>query len=687
MSVVRVVCAHDCPDMCSLLAHVEDGKLVRITGDPKQPYTAGYACAKVNRDAELVHSAERIATPLRRTGIKGGRSFTSIGWDEALDEIVDKWQAIIAKFGPSALLGYAYSAHQGQMNRGVPLGLFHALGSSRLIAGTVCDTCCETAWDMTLGPVGGVDPETIDDSDLIISWGCDLTAVNVHLWTRIEQLRRKRPIMLICIDPRRSRTAERCDWHIATRIGTDAALALGVMHVLVRDGLCDDASLKEHTLGFDKLKADVLPRFTPVRTAEITGLTVEDVERFAAVFARARTPFIRLGEGMTRLARGGQAVRAVCVLPALTGAYGRRGGGALLMTASAFELNYNAIRKPSGPVSPRLVNHLRLGEALLDLTDPPIRGLFIAGNNPAVTCPDAGKVRRGLHREDLFTVVHDPFLTMTARYADIVLPATTYLETEDFYRSYGSYYMQYAPRAVTPQGEAWSNLRLTQALAQRMGLTDPIFRMTERDLLKELFTHATGRCAELEVDTIERAGPIKVAPSDAQEFHTPSRKLEIFSQRLWDAGLSPLPDWQEDPDEARDAARWPLRLLTAPGYFQAHTTYEAVRFLRRREGRPFCVLHPDDARARALTHGQLVRLFNDRATVRLALRISDEVPPGIVLVPGQRTDPNDEAGTVNMLCSDRYTDIGAGATYQSTFLDVAAESNDCLRRDGRRDTR
>lgn len=299
MSVVRVVCAHDCPDMCSLLAHVEDGKLVRITGDPKQPYTAGYACAKVNRDAELVHSPERIATPLRRTGVKGGRSFTSISWDEALDEIVDKWKAIIAKFGPPALLGYAYSAHQGQINRGVPLGLFHALGSSRLIAGTVCDTCCETAWDMTLGPVGGVDPETIDDSDLIISWGCDLTAVNVHLWTRIEQLRRKRPIMLICIDPRRSRTAERCDWHISIRIGTDAALALGVMHVLVRDGLCDDAYLKERTLGFDKLKADVLPRFTPVRTAEITGL---------AVTAPARIPVVRGGkkeaeEPRDRLAR------------------------------------------------------------------------------------------------------------------------------------------------------------------------------------------------------------------------------------------------------------------------------------------------------------------------------------------------------------------------------------------------
>src|ERR1051326_2528984 len=231
--------------MCSLLAHVKDGKVVRVTGDPKQPYTAGYACAKVNRDAELVHSPARIAAPLRRNGGKGPTTFSPISWDEALDEIVDKWQTIIAQSGPSALLGYAYSAHQGQMNRGIPLGLFHALGASRLIAGTVCDTCCETAWDMTLGPVGGTDPETIDESDLVISWGCDLTAVNVHLWTRIEQLRRKRPIMVICIDPRRSRTAERSDWHIPIRIGADAALALGVMHILVRDRLCDRAYLQE----------------------------------------------------------------------------------------------------------------------------------------------------------------------------------------------------------------------------------------------------------------------------------------------------------------------------------------------------------------------------------------------------------------------------------------------------------
>ena len=670
MDTIRVVCGHDCPDMCSLLAHVEDGRVMRVQGDPDQPYTAGYACAKVNRDAELVHAPDRIATPLRRTGRKGGRDFALITWDEALDEIVRRWKAIVAESGPLALLGYAYSAHQGQMNRGLVLGLFHALGASRLLAGAVCDTCCGAAWEVTLGPVGGVDPETIEDSDLIISWGCDLVAVNVHLWTRIERLR-KRGVPLVCIDPRRSRTAERADWHLPIRIGTDAALALGVMHILVRDGLCDDAYLDVCTIGFDQLKSEVLPRFTPARTADITGLPAADVERLAAAFARARTPFIRIGEGMTRLARGGQALRAVCVLPALTGAYGRRGGGALLLTAGSCALNYDAIRKPSGPPATRLVNHARLGEELLSLKDPPIRAIFIAGNNPAITCPDAAKVRRALARDDLFTVVHDPFLTVTARHADIVLPATTYLETEDFFRSYGCYYMQYAPAAVAPQGEAWSNVKLAQTLAQRMGLADPVFRMREPDLLRALFDGASGPYADFDADAIVHAGPIKVPPPDAQEFRTPSGKLEIFSQALADQGIEPLPDWHPDPQEVRDAARWPLRLLTAPGYFQAHTTYEPVSFLRQREGAPFCVLNPRDAAERQLAHGQEVRLFNDRASIRLMLRISDEVQPGVVLVPGQRSDVDDAAGTVNMLCSDRYSDIGEGATYQSTFLDVA----------------
>ncbi|HWB50316.1 MAG TPA: molybdopterin-dependent oxidoreductase [Stellaceae bacterium] len=671
METVRAVCGHDCPDMCSLLATVENGRITRITGDPANSFTAGFVCGKVARDGELVHSPRRLKTPLRRIGAKGEGKFAPTSWDEALAEITERWRCTIAESGSEALLGYAYSAHQGLMNRGMPLGLFRALGASRLIAGTVCDTCCEEAWNYTCGPVGGADPESVDDSDLIIAWGADLAATNVHFWVRAEAAR-KRGVPVVVIDPRRSRTARGADWHLPIRIGTDAALALGVMHILVRDNLADRDYIAARTVGFDRLEAQVLPRFFPERAAEITGLSVADVERFAAMYGAAKRSFIRLGEGMTRLARGGEALRAVALLPGVTGAYGRRGGGALLLTGAVYELNQAALRNPAGAAdgAARTVNHLRLGDALLNLADPPIRALFIAANNPAVTNPDAGKVRQGLSRNDLFTVVHDPFMTATARYADIVLPAATYLETEDVFRAYGAYYLQYAPAAVPPQGAAWSNMRLAQELARRLGLDLPIYRAGPAEGLDALLAGATGAMARIDAGALRQGGPVRVAGGGPQQFRTPSGKLEFYSEQLAAAGLAPMPDWQPDPHEARDAARWPLRLLTAPGYFQAHTAYAGVAFLRRREGAPCAILHPDDAAARGLDDGDAVRLYNDRGEIGLVLRVSDEVRPGVVLVPGQRSDDETLAGTVNMLVADRYTDIGEGATYQSTFLEV-----------------
>ncbi len=670
MDTVRVVCAHDCPDMCSLLVEVEGDRVLRVRGDTEQPYTAGFACAKVNRDAELVHSPERLKTPLRRTGPKGSGSFAAITWDEALDEIEARWKAIIAESGPLALLGWAYSAHQGQLNRHMPNGFFHALGATRLQAGTVCDTCCETAWEISLGPVGGADPESVVHSDLVIAWGCDLMTVNVHFWAKLEEPRR-RGAKLIVIDPRRSRTAQQADWHLPIRIGTDAALAIGIAHILLRDGLCDMAYIAANTLGFGQWQTDVVPNFPPERVAEITGLPAEDIEKLAALYGAAKRSFIRVGEGMTRLAHGGQALRAVVTLPALTGAYGREGGGALLVTASSMDFDFSFVRKPSGPAKTRLVNQSLLGRELLEMRDPPIRALLVESNNPAVTCPDAAAVRAGLAREDLFTVVHDPFLTDTAKYADIVLPATTYLETSDFYRGYGSYWVQFAPAAVAPQGQAWSNVRLIQELARRMGLKDRLFSMTEAEIMPEFFRGATGAVGAIDPAGLLDHRPVKAAPPPGQTFRTASGKLEIYSQTLAGQGVSPMPDWQPDAQELVDSARWPLRLLTAPSYFQPHTAFSGIGYLRKREGEPFCVMHPKDAAARDLLDGQKVRLLNDRAEIGLVLRVGDEIQPGVVLVPGQR--PASEAdGTINMLCSDRLTDIGEGASYQSTFLDVKA---------------
>ena len=654
--------------MCSLIATVEDGKVVRVQGDPDHPYTAGFACGKVNRDADLVNSPERIKTPLKRVGPKGTGQFRAITWDEALNEITAKWKAIIKESGPLAILGYAYSAHQGLLNRGLVLGLFHALGTSRLQAGTVCDTCCEEAWNVTVGPTGGADPEDVVHSDLVISWGADLAATNVHFYSLVEHAKKERGLKLVVIDPRKTRSARAADLYLPIRIGTDAALALGIMHILVRDKLANRDYIARNTLGFDQVERDILPKFTPQKTAEITGLSVADIETVAALYGKSKAAVIRLGEGMTRLAAGGQALRAVTLLPGVTGHYGVRGGGAMLLTAANCELNYGAVRRPSGPAATRNVNHLRLGEELLNMKDPPIRALFVGANNPAVTCPEVHKVRQGLMREDLFTVVHDPFVSETAKYADIVLPAATYLETDDLYRSYGCYWMQWGPQAAKPAGEAMSNFHLAQALARRMGVTDRIFTLDARDAAKELLAGSPYDQAKLFASTPQRY----VEGWKPQAFATPSKKLEFYSEQVAKMGVSPLPDWQPDPIEVADAKKWPLRLLTAPGYFQAHTAFSGVSFLRGREGKPFCILHPEDARKRGLADGADVRLFNERGEVGLALKVSDEVQPGVVLVPGQRPSHEALSGTINLLCSDRYTDMGEGATYQSTFLDVGA---------------
>ncbi|MBL8697885.1 MAG: molybdopterin-dependent oxidoreductase [Alphaproteobacteria bacterium] len=667
---IRATCAHDCPDMCSLLVEVDGDRILKIQGDPEEPFTDGFACAKVNRDHEVVHSPMRVKTPLRRTGPKGSGRFEPITWDAALDEIETRWKAIIKQHGPEALLGYCYSSHQGQINRHLPNGFFHALGTSRLIAGTVCDSCVDVAWDLTLGGVGCADPDTIDESELIVIWGCDVKSVNVHLWQKIER-RQRAGVKVVMIDPHRNRTAQGADWHLPINVGTDAALAIGIVHVLVRDGKTDEAYLAKHTLGWEQWKREVIAKFPPARVAEITGLPVADIERLAAMYGATKKSFLRIGWGMTRVLRGGQAMRAVAVLPAVTGAYGVRGGGAMSVTAGSMGFNFAPVRKPSGPAQARQVNHSRLGEALLTLKDPPIQALFIASNNPAVTNPDIQAVRKGLSREDLFTVVHDPVMTDTARYADIVLPATTYLETSDFFRGYGTYYMQFSPVAVAPQGEAWSNVRLAQELARRMGLTDEVFRLPPEKIFPKFFEGATGVVARIDPKRLLDHRAIKVAPEGVgQAFGTPSGKLEIYSEALARQGLPPMPVGEPDPRELEDAKRWPLRLLTTPGYFQAHTAYVGSEFLRKREGEPLCVLHPNDAAKRGLHAGDKVRLFNDRGEAGLVLKVSDEIREGVALVPGQRPEAETVHGGINNLCSDALTDIGAQATYQSTFLDV-----------------
>jgi anaerobic selenocysteine-containing dehydrogenase len=663
---VRTVCPHDCPDLCSIIATVRDGRLIGVAGDPDHPFTRGFLCGKVQRYEERVHSPARLLTPLRRVGPKGASEFAELSWDEALDEIADRWRRVIVEHGAEALVGYAYGANQGLVNRNVVRSLFHALGASRFNPGTVCDSACAAGWEHAVGGAPGSDPETVVDSDLIVAWGANLATTNVHMLPLIDEARAK-GAKLVVIDPFRTRTARRADWYLAPRVGTDAALALGLMHVIVRDRRHDADYVARRTVGFDELREQVLPDYAPARVAEITGLAAADVERQAHRYARARAPFLRLGMGMSRHRQGGMAIRTVACLPALVGAWGRPGAGALLDTAGIWGWNLDALRRPDlAPRQTREINHSLLGRALCELDDPPIKALFVASNNPAVTCPDQGRVLSGLARDDLFTVVHDCYLTDTARYADLVLPAATAMESEDLFRSYGTYYCQYGPRLIEPLGQSKPNLELVQALAARMGLADPFFRKSHREYFQLCLAGATGPTAGLDLDRLLAGGPVKLAVGADGPTTTYFR-----SDALAAAGRPALPEWRPDPGEA-EAARFPLRLLTGPGHFQHHTVMAGVERLRRREGEAACLLNPVDAAGRGIVDGAPVLLQNDRGEVAFQARVTPDAQPGTVVVLGQRgtADHPLGRGSVNRLVSDDLSDMGEGATYQSTWVEA-----------------
>jgi anaerobic selenocysteine-containing dehydrogenase len=670
-NVLRTVCAHDCPDACAVLVTVEAGQVVRTVGDPQHPFTRGFLCGKVNRYAERVHSPERLLTPLRRVGAKGEGQFAPITWDEALDEIVSRWQAIMARYGSEAIAGYAYSSHQGLVNRNFTQALFHALGATRVNAGAVCDTCCGEAWELTVGPAGGTEAERVQDADFIIAWGANLNSTNVHQIPFIDMARRQ-GAPLVVIDVWRTRAARRADWFIPIRVGTDAALALGMAHVLHRDNLLDHDYIQRLVLGSERWAQEVLPRYTPAAVEAITGVPATAIETLARAYGQARAPFIRLGQGLSRHANGGAATRAIICLSGLVGAWQRSGGGVLLATADSYKFNFAAVRRPDLQPGPcRVLNMVRFGRALTEWHNPPLMALFIQSNNPATTCPGQALVRRGLAREDLFTVVHDTFLSETARYADLVLPACTSFESEDLYRGYGTYYVQYGPQVLAPQGEAWPNYRLVAALAQRLGLHDLVFSRTPREHMAALLDVHTGPVAGLRLDDLLDGMPRRLhVPALGHTFDhtfpTPSGKLQIACPELAARGLPDLPDYVPAAPSA-----YPLRLVTAPGHHLHHSAFLGVASLRREEGGPWVRLHPNDATPRGIRQGQAVELFNDAGVVGLYARLTTDVLPGLVVVEGHRPQSQYlSGGPLNVLCADRYADLGEGATYQDTWLDV-----------------
>ncbi|MGH7348813.1 MAG: molybdopterin-dependent oxidoreductase, partial [Candidatus Rokuibacteriota bacterium] len=497
------VCPHDCPSQCALQVTVEAGRITGVTGDPGHPFTRGVICGKVHDYAERVYGTTRVLRPLRRIGPKGEGRFEPIGWDEAVDEIAHRWRRVIAQWGGEAILPFSYGGTLGLVQNWAGHPLFYALGASRLDR-TICIGTAYAGWRGTLGTVTGNDSEQMVDSELIVLWGINASHTHINAMTLVKQARR-RGAFVVCVDPYRTPTARQADWHLMPRPGTDGALALGVMHVLIGEGRVAHDYIQRATLGFTAL-AQHVKQYDPERVAAVTGLAAEDVVAFARRYGATRAAFIRVGIGLSRHDNGGMTCRTIACLPALTGAYAHPAGGALLSSTSAFGLDLAALERADlmPEPAPRMINMIHLGRALTEPDEsPPVKALYVYNANPASVVPNQELVLRGLAREDLFTVVHEQHLTDTTDYADLVLPATTSMEHTDCYKSYGHFYVQLARPVIPPEGESRSNWEVTRLLARAMGLRDPHFGKTEDDLIREALASGDPSVAGITLERLE----------------------------------------------------------------------------------------------------------------------------------------------------------------------------------------
>jgi anaerobic selenocysteine-containing dehydrogenase len=715
--IVHTVCSHDCPDSCAVLVTVnEQGRAVKVEGDPSQPVTQGFLCGKVAKYLDRVYAPDRILFPLRRKpgAQKGPRprgreheAFERVSWDEALSAIAARLQQISDEHGPESILPYSYAGTIGVLGYGsMDRRFFHRLGASRLDR-TICSEAGGQAWNLVYGKKLGTPTEDFRLAKLIVAWGANIHGNNVHLWPMIEQARRN-GARLIVIDPYRTRTAALADWHIAIRPGTDAALALGMIHVILNEGLEDRAYIDAMTHGFAAL-AERAREYTPERVAAWTGMSAAKVEELAREYATTRPAALRLNYGVQRAEFGGNTVRTIAMLPAITGAWKHRGGGAVLSTSGAFTWNEEAVRRPdlqfASPLGrqARLVNMSALGQALTELghspetnDGPPVHALFVYNSNPGAVAPNQNAVRSGLARPDLFTVVHDLFFTDTTDFADYILPATTFLEHTDIQGAYGHYFVQLSQQAIEPAGEARSNVWLFGQLGQRMGFPEPCFRDTPEDIIRQALginlsidpsggpdSHSTNPGMEhITYAALEEHGHIPLSfhlegfqPFAFGPVSTPSGKIEFYSESLAAAGLDPLPTFTP-PTESRwgeAAKRYPLELLARKADNYMNSTFANLAGHRKMEAR-ICQrleIHPTDAAARNLADGDPVRIFNDRGTLQLTAMLNSSLPAGVVAARLDWAKLHPGGGNVNALTSERLTDIGAGATFYSTLVEVA----------------
>jgi anaerobic selenocysteine-containing dehydrogenase len=687
LQTVRAVCPHDCPDTCGMVVTVADGKAVELRGDADHPFTRGFLCQKVSRYLERVYHPERLAYPMKRVGPKGAGQFTRIDWDEAIATIVSRFQEIARSAdGPQAILPYSYAGTMGKLQgSSLDRRFFHRLGAS-LLDRTICATAGAAGCDITLGTRAAIDPEAVVHSRYIINWGSNTSVTNMHLWALMHRAR-KAGARIVTIDPYRSKTAARSDWWLPIRPGTDAALALGIMHVLWRDGLQDDDFLDRYCLGAVELRERALNEYPPDNVAHITGLAVVDIERLAREYGTIKPALIRLNYGLQRHYGGGMAVRTICCLPAIVGAWRLAGGGALLSTSKLYPFNTARLERPDLiPPGTRTINMTQLAEALAgQLAPPPVRALYVYNANPAAVCPDQARVLAGLRRNDLFTVVHDQFQTDTADYADILLPATTQLEHFDIHGSYGHLYVQTNEPAIAPLAEAKSNTDVFRLLARAMGLEPELFDVGDEALAAEALTAngvASRAMSGIDLEALRGGQPVRLklpenyAPFAQGGFATPSGKCELYSPGLAARGLDPLPIYtppHEDPQTRPDlAGQYPLQLLSPPAPSFLNSTFVNIAALRRQAGQPTLEIHPEDASARAIRDGDEVTVGNARGAFRARAVVCDSVKPGVVVTQGIWWNKYAADGVnCNTTTSTLLTDFGGGATFFDNLVQVA----------------
>ncbi len=673
-------CPHDCPDTCSLVTTVENGKAIRVQGNPAHPMTDGVLCTKVSRYTERTYHPDRILQPLRRTGPKGSGQFTPVSWDEALNDIANRLGAIAAQ-DPQAILPYSYAGTMGQVQgEAMAMRFFHKLGAS-LLDRTICSSAGSEALAYTFGAKMGMRVEFFAESKLIIIWGSNSIGSNLHFW-RIAQEAKRNGAKLICIDPRKSETAEKCHEHIALRPGTDAALALAMMHVLIQNDWLDHDYIAQHTLGWDALRERAL-QWSPERAAQICGITSQQIESLARDWATTKPAAIRLNYGMQRVKGGGNAVRAIACLPALTGAWRHRAGGVLLANSGNFPVQRAALQRPDllAGRKPRTINMSRIGNALLQAAShafgPQIQAMVVYNSNPVAVAPQSSEVVQGFAREDLFTVVLEHFQTDTADYADYILPATTQLEHWDIHATYGHTDILLNRPAIAPMGECKTNTDIFRALAKRMGFTDSCFEEDDETLCRTAFGPPQDMQELFAQGFTHLKSPSGQALPDAPfaegKFPSPSGKCEFFSQRLADMGQDGLPDYIANYEVPQANAEFPLAMISPPARNFLNSSFVNLQSLRDIESEPVLEMHPADAQARNIQHGDVIRVFNQRGTYHCKAQLNDRARPGVVNGLGIWWRKLGLNGTnVNELTSQKLTDIGRAPVFYDCCVEVAA---------------